>query len=526
MVAPAPQNLTALASGNSINLKWDDPYKCATASKFLGFSIWRREGCNPFTIDTCITGLAGRGYVKIKDHWQDYTYNDNNVQRGKDYSYRVLADFGQLNNFGQEINFCESLPSNEVCTALKKDIPVITNVSIRTTDNVNGAVYVAWSKPNALELDTVQNAGPYKYFIYHSNDFSGGAFKLIDSIKSSTFYQLIDTTYIDTFVNTIATPWSYKIGFYSNGNFIGETEVASSVFLTIGTASKRLNLSWEEKVPWKNDSYTIFKKNKVTTLWDSIGVTASKSFIDAHLVNDSTYCYYVRSTGSYSAPGFIDPIINLSQRVCAVPIDTVGPCPPNLMVQNDCNTPNFNLGPFVNRLIWNKPPLNCGADLLKYKLYYAATSGEPLHLIDSSHFLNDTTFEHPLSNTIAGCYAVSGVDSLGNEGPKSIPICVDNCPAYELPNVFTPNHDEKNDVFKPIPPFKYIDKVEMSIYDSWGVLVFQTNDPAINWDGKNMNNGKDSPAGTYYYTCYVYENRTEGVVKRSKPLQGFIHLYR
>ena len=68
----------------------------------------------------------------------------------------------------------------------------------------------------------------------------------------------------------------------------------------------------------------------------------------------------------------------------------------------------------------------------KYRIYYAPSSNESFQFIDSSHYLNDTTFNHALANSIAGCYAISGVDSTGNEGPKSTPICVDNCPDIQF----------------------------------------------------------------------------------------------
>lgn len=528
VVAPAPQNLTANASGNSIVLKWDNPYTCSSFNKFIGFSIWRREGSNPFVIDTCVTGLAGKGYTQIADNHREYIYTDNNVDRGKEYCYRILAFFGDVNNFGQKINMIESLPSNEACAMLKKDVPVITNVSVRNTDETKGAFDVSWSKPDAEELDTIQNQGPYTYKIYRSEGFTGSSPVLIKTISAPLFSQFNDTTYIDSLVspiNTVKNPYSYKIEFYcANELKIGETETASSIFLTIGVAAHELSLSWKETVPWANDSFIVFRQNLLTDKWDSITTVTTHSYTDKGLDIDSTYCYYVKSKGQYSAPGFVEPIINLSQRVCAVPKDIEGPCAPTLSVINDCTDGNFSLGANVNLLKWNKPAIVCGGDAVKYKIYYTSSNEQPLQLIDSSHSRNDTSFVHYLMGTVAGCYAVSAIDSFHNEGPKSALICTDNCPEYQLPNVFTPNNDGKNDIYHPIPPMKYIDHVDMKIFDNWGVLVYETSEPEINWDG--VYQGKPLPEGTYYYICQVYESRKEGVVKMDKPLSGFIHLYR
>ncbi|MBL0099519.1 MAG: gliding motility-associated C-terminal domain-containing protein [Saprospiraceae bacterium] len=78
-----------------------------------------------------------------------------------------------------------------------------------------------------------------------------------------------------------------------------------------------------------------------------------------------------------------------------------------------------------------------------------------------------------------GCYAVTSVDSLGNESILSNSVCVDNCPFYELPNTFTPNGDGFNDVFKPkVNLFVY--QIDLKVFNQWGNLVFETQDPDIN----------------------------------------------
>ncbi len=526
VVAPAPENLIANAVGNNIIVTWDNPYECYDTKRFIGFSLWRREGPNPFVSDTCNPTMIGKGYSKIASRLRTYSFTDSNVERGKEYCYRVEAEFADTTAIGIIYNFCEGLPSNEDCAILKKDVPVITNASVRNTDAVNGSMFVAWSKPSAIDLDTLQNTGPYEYRLYHSIGSSGSNLTLINSYTAPTFSSFIDTTFIDTLINTVDNQWSYRVEFYSDNNKMGETEIASSVYVTAIGQDNKVLVTWNENVPWTNAFYTIFKKNNQTAQYDSLGITTSQFYIDAGLINDSLYCYYVRSTGDYSAPGFVSPIINLSQRVCAIPVDTVGPCPPTLTITNDCTNPGIEFGPFVNDLQWTIITDECSADLLHYNIYYTSIEGGDFKLIDSTvqPFVNN--YLHDLVNTVAGCYYITGVDSNYNEGEKSPVLCVENCPYYELPNVFTPNGDNQNDLFHPFLPFKYIDKIEIKIYDSWGVFVFETTDPMINWDGVNATNGKMCPDGTYYYVCEVYEQSLAGSVKRSKPLSGFIHLYK
>lgn len=526
VVGPPVQNVTATPQGNVIKVEWQNPYVCSTVQKFMGFSVWRREGPNPFPIDTCQPGLAGKGYVKIVSKLQSYEYIDNNVIIGKNYCYRVLAEFGDVTSLGYVTNFTESLPSNEACTQLKKDIPVMTKASVLTTDALTGSIEVNWSKPSKYELDTIQNPGPYKYELYRSSDFAPNNPQLIQTYTSNTFYQLNDSSFTDNNINTVANAYNYFVRFYSNTNSLGDARHSSSVFLKIDAAGNALKLSWQFDVPWTNTEYHIYRKNPVSGLFDSIATTTATTYIDAPLINDSTYCYKIKSVGAFSIPNIVTPIINFSQEVCAIPIDTVGPCPPQLKVSNKCNTSSYSFDDFTNYLIWTKPDIECGGDAVKYYIYYAAHQDEELLKVDSTLGLNDTTFLHQLSNSVAGCYAVAAVDSFSNIGKWSNVICLDNCPQYELPNTFTPNNDGYNDFFVPIKPYRYIQKVNMKIYTSWGNLVFETNNPEILWDGRSQQSGKAMPDGTYYYVCEVFEERLEMQSKPSKTLSGFIHLYR
>ena len=64
-----------------------------------------------------------------------------------------------------------------------------------------------------------------------------------------------------------------------------------------------------------------------------------------------------------------------------------------------------------------------------------------------------------------------------------------------LPTAFTPNNDGFNDVIRPI--FKYVQNIEMSIYDSWGVLLYyeKNSNKLKGWDG--FVKGKAAPLGYY-----------------------------
>lgn len=95
-----------------------------------------------------------------------------------------------------------------------------------------------------------------------------------------------------------------------------------------------------------------------------------------------------------------------------------------------------------------------------------------------------------------GVYAVTA-DNGGCKTTDSITV-FKKC-YIDIPNVFTPNGDGSNDYFLPRELLsKGVTKFNMTIYNRWGVIVFQAN--SINgrgWDGKF--NGEDQPQGVYVY---------------------------
>ncbi len=509
VVGPAPEDLTAIASGNTINLKWD----ISICTNAVGYRIYRRNGYYGYFHGPCETGVpAYTGYVKIAqiDNINDTTYLDNNngagLVCGDDYCYMVIAYYP---------DDAESYASLEACAQLQKDVPVLTNVSVKNTDAVNGSMFVAWSKPT--EFDTVEIPGPYKYLIYRSPNFTGSDYTLIDSL-----FSINDTTYNDTLINTRDLPYHYRIDFYNNtpGDhfFVGSATNASSVYLTLAPTDNKIILNWSFNVPWQNDYYTIYRLNPVTTLYDSIGYTKKLFYSDSGLINGNSYCYYVKSVGRYTASGFAFPLINLSERVCGVPIDNIPPCPPVLNGNTNCDE-------VKNTLFWTNPDHYCANDVMSYNLYYSADNNSDYTLIFTTNDLSDTTFIHTGMGSIVGCYYVTAVDSSNNVSVPSNLMCfdIDLCSPYVLPNVFTPNGDGSNDLFKPFP-YSFVEKVNMQIFNRWGKLVFKTDNPDINWNGKDQSSKQDCSEGVYFYVCDVYERKLEGLAKRT--LNGTIQLLR
>lgn len=92
---------------------------------------------------------------------------------------------------------------------------------------------------------------------------------------------------------------------------------------------------------------------------------------------------------------------------------------------------------------------------------------------------------------------------------------------YFLPNAFTPNNDAKNDFYLGEGLMEGANNFQMTIWNRWGELVFETNDPDEGWNGRKLNNGRESPNGVYVVLVSYNEPRGELI-----ELKGYATLIR
>ncbi|MBP8993856.1 MAG: gliding motility-associated C-terminal domain-containing protein [Bacteroidales bacterium] len=501
VVGPPVKNLSISSSTNKIDLNWSANY-CQNA---IGYNIYRKIGSSGFVPKHCQVGVPeSLGYTKIafNQGYESTSFSDIKVSQGHEYCYLVTAVF----NDG-----AEGYASEEVCARLVRGIPTITNVSVLETDETQGKIYVAWAKPTEIEIG--EAPGPYQYILYRSEGFYGE-----NLTKIAEFNDINDTIFHDSLLNTKQNPYSYKVEFYNNDPanrfLIGSPHIASSIFLEIEQMENALKININKNVPWVNNSYTIYRYFENTNNFDSIANSNTDTYIDKGLINGKEYCYFIKSIGNYSVEGIIDPIINLSQINCAEAIDTTPPCPPILQAQSICDLVH-------NQLTWQLPD-TCNNDVMYYKIFYSPTlDGKFSQIYQPKGEARE--YKHFPEIGMAGCYYMTAVDSFQNESPFSNKVCLDDCSYYELPNVFTPNNDGINDFFRPIEPYYFVEKIDIKIYNRWGQLMYETEDPDINWDGRNFQSGKLVNDGVYFYSCDVYEHRLTGIEIRH--LNGFVHVY-
>lgn len=94
---------------------------------------------------------------------------------------------------------------------------------------------------------------------------------------------------------------------------------------------------------------------------------------------------------------------------------------------------------------------------------------------------------------------------------------------YYVPNSFTPDGDEFNNVFKPIFHSGFdSNDYELLIFNRWGEVVFESHDSSIGWDGTDFLGREKSPDGTYSWIIKVkYITHDERLV-----INGHVNLLR
>ena len=96
-------------------------------------------------------------------------------------------------------------------------------------------------------------------------------------------------------------------------------------------------------------------------------------------------------------------------------------------------------------------------------------------------------------------YQVIVTDTDGCTVSLTVPLIVNAGKHLFVPNVFTPNGDNSNDVFR---VYTYGETFfHLAVFDRWGEKMFETNSLDLGWDG--MFKGKYAQAGNYVYTLTI-----------------------
>jgi len=160
--------------------------------------------------------------------------------------------------------------------------------------------------------------------------------------------------------------------------------------------------------------------------------------------------------------------------------------------------------------------VNAGSDTLieegsTINLNGSATTGSsyswsPTYGLDDPSVLNPS-----LTPSASVEYYLTASNSDGCSATDSVTIVVNTVNDLEINNFISPNGDGKNDTWNMNKP-SLISGCQVTIFNTWGKVVWNSSAYANDWDGTNLN-GEALPEGTYFYTisnCQGYD--TEGSI--------------
>lgn len=135
-----------------------------------------------------------------------------------------------------------------------------------------------------------------------------------------------------------------------------------------------------------------------------------------------------------------------------------------------------------------------------------------------------STIQHP-EHTYAnvGSYPVTlyAFNADGCVDSVTSTVVVKDIVTLYIPNAFTPNKNDKNDVFYMYSYGVLAENYEMRIFDRWGKEIFKTTDIKEGWNGTMNNTGTILASDTYVYRISYKE-----ATGKRKSLVGHVTLVR
>lgn len=154
--------------------------------------------------------------------------------------------------------------------------------------------------------------------------------------------------------------------------------------------------------------------------------------------------------------------------------------------------------------------------IAKYELYRALPGTSGFQLYRTYPGVSTDNFNNGQDN-YQQIFRIKAYELGGNRVSWSNDIVINFEPVVFIPDAFTPNQNGLNEVF--LPYTGGLKTFHLTIYNRWGEKVFESNDPALGWDG--YVNGVMAMEG-----IYVYDFRYSDFKDKRYQNSGTLHLIR
>ena len=413
------------------------------------------------------------------------------------------------------------------------------------------AAYIIYSYKNGdgTAIDTIWDPSATSYILtntstkYFSVSYVIAAMKLprCTSIFSNVLKTVFEEASIDTCLQKIVVKWnSYdsapvKVTDYSvlmsigGGSYTetGKTDAQTTTF-ALNDFTLNTDFCFVIRANLENGAFSTSNKSCVLTkmqrppMWinadqatiNSDGKIAVSFTIDP--LSEITRFSLERKTGStgvtqeisrpVSVSGSVDYIDDQAKTDIAnyYTLSAINSCNFPVTVSNVASNIVLSLQTTDNNIMlsWNKYKNWLGA-VSDYKIFLNTGKGfeekASVSSSDSVFTLDYKLLMFEITGTNV-CFYVSASETSNPHGiqgeSKSSEICSSPVEIVTVPNVFTPNNDLENDLFKPVLTFTPVD-YHLIISDRQGNVIFETRDYLEEWDGSR--NGSPQPQGVYMW---------------------------
>lgn len=380
-------------------------------------------------------------------------------------------------------------------------------------DYCDGEVDLNWNHYDFKDVE-------YKIFVSENN----GGFNEVDKITKNSYTYKVDESNYCFYIQA----WE-DISGHSSTSYIGcidpdAINFPDFAYLSYVTVEDTSRIRMEMEIDLTGDIGEYFVKRSIDN--DDYRTIATIPIPDPLTPVDSTFYYE-------------DNNVNTNQHDYFYKIDVINPCgdigiTSNLGRSILLGVRNDDVRSY-NFLYWNEY-VDWQGDVISYKVYRGSdynnmTLVRTLYTKDFNqvdgmtfdgdyyYFVDDVSNETRSNGNF--CYqiiAVEGTGTFQNNEPavsKSNVSCVIHNSIIHIPNSFTPNGDDKNEIFKPSISFSGFEFYSMVIFNRWGEHLFTSNDYNTGWNGQDISNG-----------VYIYVIEFIGSDGQSYEYRGTISLLR
>ncbi len=468
----------------------------------------------------------------------------------------LLSSFWSANLFSQVGSDCLTAPPRPPILTSVSVEPETGNTKLTWTlsPDPDIAAYIIYSYSNGdgIALDTVRNPLATNFTImstaskYFSVSYVVAAMRLprCTSIFSNILNSIFATATIDTCLKKIMVSWnSYpskplKVNSYSvlmsvnGGNYSEASNLSPDTeAFTLGDFSINQQYCFVVRANLGNGAFSTSNKSCISTRmqrppqWinadkatlNTDGRIALSFTIDP--LSEINHFVLERKTGT----GVFQEIARITSLSGSVSYTDNQAVTNNvnyyrLSAVNSCNLPVVTSNIASNMVLsYETTGNNIVLKWNPYKTWLGSISSYALFVNTGNGFKekadissNDTTYlqdYQQIMYQVSGnevCFYVKATESSNPYGIKgetiSSEVCISPVEKITVPNVFTPNNDLNNDLFKPVLSFTP-ESYHLIISDRQGNVMFETRDYLKEWDGSK--NGSPPIQGVYLWILKV-----------------------